>query len=1087
MKAQFLKIAGVKSEAAFYKKFPSEEAFFNTHPEARIMKFGGAPTADQFFDYGMQAKGPLLAPETSYKTGGSNGVQGGNINAVGGSIKSDFESYIRSNVANNMMNEPLDQQSPEQEEMAYGGQRRLRRAQEGMAMQEQASMQEQAPQQSGDPMAQIAEQVGQALQQGAKPEEVVVQLLQSQMPPEAVAQIFVQLGMPQEQVQQLITTVIEQVQGAEQGAPQEQMMPPQDQMMAEEQMDPNQVEQMPMAQYGMELPQRRGNSFTDMYQKQLDSNAQGSKDAFGNLVGVFQKDVDSRVQKGAADLKAKDQAAFWDQFKKKSENWQTVQPVVDNSITSDVDMGQGQSIDLAPQNPNPWQMKQGGALKKFLPKHQTDGIVQPYVSPVIVNTKRDITKIKEENRLKNKTIKQKELDDKEIAIITRMEKELDLSIEAYNKNPGGIPYPKNNTPLGIKRPYNNPEFYENLIKAKQDELDKTIKNYNKSRGLKTEEELKYDAAIKASAAANIAKLQRSDSDATIKQTEKETPKTTTKTKVATTTVPKTKTTAVPVTTTTPAKTATPGKTLIIPKSVSKPKSDTIYTDDVFKQGGSLTKYQTGTVVKTEVSNSTKNSKTTYSDGTIVIKDPQGNIISTTPGTSNTTTNPPSTTTTTTAQTDIEKAVRLLAESKGLDPDTTWKNYQAGPTNTNTNRGYSGYPVKIKGKTWDPATGNRTGKIKINPTYGGYNMYNGADGNNSNSSGFMPNAAEIQAMQNQAFAKGYNITPTYGKTLFGRKKLTIEMRTNPVTGEKTPVITNNDNSKKYFYPETFVGAEDTRQFNHPNTYVGSEINPINNSVVPASAVNPNVPLTQTDFEKPYVDLINQNRNTVTPIVEDVTQTRSNIAENQYEFDKKYNQGGALNRFLPQHRFTGSTDSEKGDLIGKFTYKEKKPMNVNPFAADYMMAGMGVAESALNRINDPRLRDQLAYSQEAGQQYDSVGKDMGDYVPDGQQYGAFRPNEMIPTFDTGYEPGNAAGDYGNYSKQGGPISPYPYPSQIPFMQGNGNSKNMSMYSGWSQRPVMQYGGGYQQNMDDAMYLDEDEINQIIAMGGQIEYLD
>jgi hypothetical protein len=45
---------------------------------------------------------------------------------------------------------------------------------------------------------------------------------------------------------------------------------------------------------------------------------------------------------------------------------------------------------------------------------------------------------------------------------------------------------------------------------------------------------------------------------------------------------------------------------------------------------------------------------------------------------------------------------------------------------------------------------------------------------------------------------------------------------------------------------------------------------------------------------------------------------------------------------------------------------------------------------------------------------------------------------------------------------------------------------MYSGWSQRPVMQYGGGYQQDMDE-MYLDEDEINQILAMGGQIEYLD
>ena len=34
MKAEFLKIAGVKSEAEFYKKFPSEEAFMKKHGKA---------------------------------------------------------------------------------------------------------------------------------------------------------------------------------------------------------------------------------------------------------------------------------------------------------------------------------------------------------------------------------------------------------------------------------------------------------------------------------------------------------------------------------------------------------------------------------------------------------------------------------------------------------------------------------------------------------------------------------------------------------------------------------------------------------------------------------------------------------------------------------------------------------------------------------------------------------------------------------------------------------------------------------------------------------------------------------------------
>ena len=34
MRADFLKIAGVKSEAEFYKKFPSEEAFMKKHGKA---------------------------------------------------------------------------------------------------------------------------------------------------------------------------------------------------------------------------------------------------------------------------------------------------------------------------------------------------------------------------------------------------------------------------------------------------------------------------------------------------------------------------------------------------------------------------------------------------------------------------------------------------------------------------------------------------------------------------------------------------------------------------------------------------------------------------------------------------------------------------------------------------------------------------------------------------------------------------------------------------------------------------------------------------------------------------------------------
>lgn len=41
MKAQLLKIAGVKSEKEFYNKYPTEEAFFEAHPEAQMMMRNG--------------------------------------------------------------------------------------------------------------------------------------------------------------------------------------------------------------------------------------------------------------------------------------------------------------------------------------------------------------------------------------------------------------------------------------------------------------------------------------------------------------------------------------------------------------------------------------------------------------------------------------------------------------------------------------------------------------------------------------------------------------------------------------------------------------------------------------------------------------------------------------------------------------------------------------------------------------------------------------------------------------------------------------------------------------------------------------
>lgn len=110
--------------------------------------------------------------------------------------------------------------------MRYGGMRRLRRAQEGMTQaqpspEEMAMMQQQGQQQQGggDEMAQVMQQVQQALQQGAQPEEVAAQLIQSQIPPEAVMQIFMQLGVPQEEAAGIVQSVMQEMQGAQQQAP----------------------------------------------------------------------------------------------------------------------------------------------------------------------------------------------------------------------------------------------------------------------------------------------------------------------------------------------------------------------------------------------------------------------------------------------------------------------------------------------------------------------------------------------------------------------------------------------------------------------------------------------------------------------------------------------------------------------------------------------------------------------------------------------------------------------------------------------------------------------------------------------------
>lgn len=138
MKAQFLKIAGANSEDEFYNMYPTEEAFFQAHPEARQMANGGQPYPWSYPEYGMQGKGAgaQIPVETWFGYGGSsngplgyfddggsawnygqfppfakkgNQVQGGKIDNVVDANKNNFLSAIQNNSNKALMNEASDE------------------------------------------------------------------------------------------------------------------------------------------------------------------------------------------------------------------------------------------------------------------------------------------------------------------------------------------------------------------------------------------------------------------------------------------------------------------------------------------------------------------------------------------------------------------------------------------------------------------------------------------------------------------------------------------------------------------------------------------------------------------------------------------------------------------------------------------------------------------------------------------------------------------------------------------------------------------------------------------------------------------
>jgi len=189
MKKEFLKIAGVKSEKAFYEKYPTEEAFFAAHPDAlKKMAKGGTPEAypqiatfDNMFSYGVP-------PGPQYLAGGGSAYPMAQTEA-------QFFVPIYTDVAN-----PYN--------MAYGG--------SNLEMYPNANVPRVGPTniffQEGGASNAMLEQVVQLLKQGIDPQTVVEQLIKS--------------GIPEQDAVQTVQAVMAEIQEAAQG---QQQMPPQQQ------------------------------------------------------------------------------------------------------------------------------------------------------------------------------------------------------------------------------------------------------------------------------------------------------------------------------------------------------------------------------------------------------------------------------------------------------------------------------------------------------------------------------------------------------------------------------------------------------------------------------------------------------------------------------------------------------------------------------------------------------------------------------------------------------------------------------------------------------------------------------------------
>lgn len=326
-------------------------------------------------------------------------------------------------------------------------------------------------------------------------------------------------------------------------------------------------------------------------------------------------------------------------------------------------------------------------------------------------------------------------------------------------------------------------------------------------------------------------------------------------------------------------------------------------------------------------------------------------------------------------------------------------------------------------------------------------------------GYVPNELDLKAMQEQANKMGYEFTGKSRPTFFGGRRVVVKTRFNPATGQieqhpySTPDTQNEEETGFNPFQKLKNKIKDYKYSRSGEAMSDAEFGP--------NAPDYNVTAADRQRLNPAM-----NRNTA--------ETPEEMAKRK-EWEKAH--GFAYGGYLPKHQNVGQTGYNWGQAEG-FTIPQGATIEgtpntmgkkgnekavwktqgagMNPYTEDYLLAAGNIGEGILDAPNTKAYEDKLKKMRTSDYTQVATGKDMGNYVPAGQQYGAFRLNQTTPVFDYGYMPGMAGAPV--VAKHGGSMmSPYSYPSTLPALPSTGFSyDNMSMYSDWTQRPVMAYGG-------------------------------